>query len=120
MNFFQKRARLKNANYLELRPIRLVPEEITNNHVAILMPKFTSKFAKKYILPKLKTPHIKLKLDELSATTWLAIDGKKTVKEIAKELLQKFSGQAQPVERRLTTFLTLLYEQKLLTFTEIQ
>ena len=120
MNFFQRRTKLKNINYLDLTPIRLAQEEVANNSVIILMPKFTSSFARKYIIPKLKSPNVKLKLDKLAIATWLLIDGKKTVTEIADKLFQKFGNQIQPVEQRLTTFLTLLYEQRLITFAEVQ
>ncbi len=121
MNFFLRRAKLKNANYLELRPIRVVGEEVdSNNRVVVLIPKFTSKFAKKYFEPKLKSPYIKLKLDELASASWLAIDGNKKVSDIANELVQLFGEKIQPVEERLTKFLTQLYEQRLITFEEIK
>jgi hypothetical protein len=127
MKFLQRRAILKNANYLMLTPIKLAGAEFdaANNLVVILFPRFTSKFAQRYILPKLKSPHIKLKLDKIASATWLAIDGKKNVGDIAMELSQSIGVEEGgsdniDVEHRLTKFLTLLYEQKIITFKEIQ
>lgn len=119
MNFLQRRMRLKNANYLELTPLRIVTDEIDANNIAtILMPRFISRLAQKYLVPRLKAPHIKLKLDPLGSAAWLAIDGKKKVGAIADELTQKFSAETAIIER-LTKFFTLLYEQKMVTFKEI-
>ena len=121
MNFFQRRAKLKNANYLEVTPIRVLNEEVDeNNLVTILIPKVTNSFAKKYFEPMLKSPVIKLKLDEIGSASWLAIDGKKKVVEIATELVQKFGDKIDPVEERLTKYLTTLYEQRFITFQEIK
>lgn len=121
MNFFQRRAKLKNANYLEVTPVRVLKEEVDeNNFVTILIPKVTNRYAKKYFEPMLKSPLIKLKLDEIGSGSWLAIDGKKKVAEIAAELVQKFGDKIDPVEERLTKYLTTLYEQRFITFQEIK
>ena len=121
MNFFQRRSRLKGANYLELRPIRNAKEEVdSDNNVTILIPKFTSPFAKKYFEPILKTPVIKLKLDELGSAAWLAMDGIKNVNAICSELVVTFGDKIQPVEQRLTQYLTQLYNHKLITFEELK
>lgn len=121
MNFFQRRAKLKNANYLEVTPVRVLSEEIDENSlVTLLIPKVTNRIAKKYFEPMLKSPVIKLKLDEIGSASWLAIDGKKKVSEIASELVQKFGDKIDPVEERLTKYLTTLYEQRFITFQEIK
>ncbi len=120
MNFFKRRAILKNANHLMLTPVRFVGEEVDqNNFVALLIPKFTNNFAKKYFQPRSKSPFIKLKLDELGSASWLAINGEKKVSEIADELEKKFGEKIHPVEERLTKFLSLLYNHKLILYKEI-
>lgn len=121
MNFFQRRAKLKNVNYLEVTPVRVLKEDVDeNNLVTVLIPKVTNRFAKKYFEPMLKSSVIKLKLDEIGSASWLAIDGKKNVAEIAAELVQKFGDKIDPVEERLTKYLTTLYEQRFITFQEIK
>lgn len=124
-DFLRRRAILKNANYLTLTPVRLAEEEIDEegSKVAILMPRFVSAFANKYFLPKRKSTHTKINLDQLSGITWLLIDGEKNVEEIAQELHEKCSDKITSItdaEQRLTKFLTFLYTQKLITFRELQ
>lgn len=121
MNFFERRKILKNTSAFDLTPIKLVEHEIAeNNLVTLLLPKFRNKIAVKYFQPKIKSPNIKLKLDEIGSAVWLAIDGKKRINAIAAELVNLFGDKIQPVEERLPKFFTQLYEQKLITFEEIK
>lgn len=119
MNFLRRRSLLKKINALDLTPVRFMAEEIdANQTIYVLMPRFTSRFAKRYIVPHLKTPHIKIKLDTLGSAAWLAIDGGKTIGAIAHELTQQFQAEAEIIER-LTKFFSFLYEQRMITFKEI-
>ncbi len=121
MNFFERRAVLKNINYLEVRPIRNYGETVDeNNFVTVLIPKFKNRFAVKFVLPYMQHKFFKVKLDELGSAAWLLIDNKKSVGEIATELVKQFGEKIQPVEERLTRFFTGIYEQRLITFLEIQ
>lgn len=119
LSFSKRRKILKKANYLDLHPLKLHNEEINDNLVTVLIPKFQNKYIVEYIVPKLKSPDIKLKLDEIGSVTWLLLDGKKDVRTISKLLLEKFGEKIEPVNQRLTKFLTSLYEQRLITFQEI-
>ncbi|MBI3123224.1 MAG: PqqD family protein [Ignavibacteriales bacterium] len=121
MNFFERRKILKNTSAFDLTPIHLVKHELNENKlVTVLIPKFQNKLAVKLFEPKLKSPNIKLKLDELGSAVWLAVDGKKKVGVIARELVDAFGDKIQPVEERLPKFFTQLYEQKLITFDELK
>jgi hypothetical protein len=121
MNFFQRRKILKNTSAFDLTPVYLVQHELgENNLVTVLIPKFTNKVTVKLFEPRLRVPHIKLKLDELGSAVWLAIDGKKKVGSIATELVNAFGDKINPVEERLPKFLTQLYEQRLITFEELK
>lgn len=119
LSFSERRKILKNANYLDLHPLKLHNEEINNNLVTVLIPKFKNKFIVEHIVPKLKSPEIKLKLDEFGSATWLLLDGSKDVRTISKILLEKFGDRIEPVNQRLTKYLTNLYEQRFITFKEI-
>jgi len=120
LSFSERRKILKAANYLELTPLRLKGEEITEeNLVNIIIPKFQNKFAARFVVPYMKSPIIKLKLDELGSAAWMLIDGKRKVAEIAQLLLEKFGDKIEPVNERLTKFLTGLYEQQFIIFQEI-
>ena len=121
LSFIERKKILKNANYLDLRPIRNYSEEISDdNLVTILIPRFKNQFAAKYILPKMKGKYFKLKLDEIGSAAWLLINGKSNVAEIMKDLDAKFGEKIQPVDERLIKFLTQLYQQRLITFEEIK
>lgn len=120
LSFSERRRIFKGANYLDLTPLRLHKEEFSEeNLVTVLIPKFQNRFALRFIVPRLKSQVFKLKLDELGSAVWLSIDGRKTVDQIAKQLLKKFGDKIEPVNERLTKFLTGLYEQRLITFQEI-
>jgi len=78
LSFSERRKILKGANYLELTPLRLHSEEISEeNLVTVLIPKFQNRFAVRFIVPKLKSQVFKLKLDELGSAVWLSLDGKR-------------------------------------------
>lgn len=120
MNFFQRRALLKKTNFLDLTPISIVSKEINDKHiVTLLVPRFKRGLAQKHIVPRLKNPNIRIKLDELGSATWLAIDGQKNVNEIVNALTLELGDKIQPATERITQFLSLSYQQKLITFKEI-
>jgi hypothetical protein len=108
------------VNYLELTPVRIYEHELdTKGLVKVIVPKFTNKFMVKFIVPKLKTPMMGIKLDEFGSETWLQIDGEKKVEEIAKNLFIKFGEKINPVEERLTVFLSQLKDYKFISFKEL-
>lgn len=118
-SFFKRRKILKGVNYLALTPVRLKDyEDLGDGKVAIIFPKFKNN-KWRFLIPKYKSDHIKIKLDELGTATWLAIDGKRTVKEICEYLDHKYGERIHPVEERTTKFLTTLYEQRYISFAEL-
>ncbi|HPI38742.1 MAG TPA: PqqD family peptide modification chaperone [Ignavibacteriaceae bacterium] len=121
VGFLQRRKILKNQNALDLTPIRKYSEETDESGlVSIIIPKFKNKFVREHILPKLKSPEVKVKLDELGSASWLLFDGKNTVSLIAQKLVEKFGDRIQPVEERILKYTTNLYLNGFITFKEIQ
>jgi hypothetical protein len=119
--FNRKEKDLSDINYLELTPGRLfdhIMEE--NGKVSVLIPRFTNKILIKTISPMLKSPFVKTMFDEFGSQVWLEIDGKKKVLDISTSLKQKFGERIEPVEERLTKFLTQLYNYKFVSFNEIK
>jgi hypothetical protein len=111
---------LKQANYLALRPItRHKHETDENNNVCVIVPKFKNKLFVKFLVPPKKSPHFRIKLDELGSAVWLCIDGKRGVGEICNLLTEQLGDKIQPVEERVTKFLSLLYKQGFITFAEL-
>lgn len=120
-NFMKRRRVLKGANLLELTPIKKYEFEINEDElVTILVPKFTNKFLSDNLMPRLKKPHMRVKLDKFGSALWLIIDGNKTVSAVGESLVQKFGEDIQPVEERLSKFITVLYEQRFITFNELK
>ncbi len=120
LNFFQRRRILKGVNYMNLTPIRFKQhEDIEDGTVAIIFPKFKNERLQSFLVPGNKSKFIRIKLDELGTASWLAIDGKKTVKDICDLLENKFGERIQPVEERTTKFFTSLYEQRYISFKEL-
>jgi hypothetical protein len=121
LNFFERRKILKNVNYLDIIPYRVHKEEIDENGlVTVLIPKFKRKFVND-ILTGIGKPHeVRIKLDEFGSVTWLQLNGRQNVSDIAKKLIIKFGEKIQPAEERLTKFLTNLYLQGFISFNEIK
>jgi hypothetical protein len=119
--FNRKKKELSDINYLQLTPGRLfdhVMEE--NGKVSVLIPRFTNKILVKTLVPMLKSPFVKTMFDEFGSQVWLEIDGKKKVLDISTNLRQKFGEKIEPVEERLTKFLTQLYNYNFVSFNEIK
>lgn len=118
---FKKNKKLSEVNYLELTPVRnynhIVEDE---SKVAVLVPRFTNKFLVKYLVPKLKSPDIKVKLDKFGSAAWLKADGNRNVQTICDELLSEFGEDINPVIERVTKFYSQLYQYKFISFKELK
>ncbi|MEJ5287510.1 MAG: hypothetical protein CH6_0539 [Candidatus Kapaibacterium sp.] len=111
----------KNLNYLEMHPFRNYEYEFrTENLVDVLVPRFTNKFARKYILPKMKNPFIRANLDELGSYLWLQIDGKTSVAKLIEIMVAKFGETVEPATERVLLFLTQLYKAGFINFLELK
>jgi hypothetical protein len=123
MNLFQRRKILKKANYLELTPVRVLDHEIREDgKINIMLPRFKNKIAKRMLKPPKKSDHIPIKLDDVGSAIWLMIDGKLRVMEICEQMQSLYPEKMQPVEEtemRVTQFLSLLYQQRYISFREI-
>ncbi|MEJ5304317.1 MAG: PqqD family protein [Ignavibacteria bacterium] len=117
ISFKRKSKEKVEVNLWELIPIRKFDfEKSENNLITILIPKFTNKFLVRHLMPRLKYPFFKVKLDEIGSAVWLEIDGKKKVGEIAQILEEKFGAKIQPIEERLSKFFTQLKFHQFIDF----
>jgi len=120
VGYFARRKILKNANFLDLTPVPLFGHEIDQNgHAIILIPRFQGFITRRLLQPRLKNPYIKLELDTLGTAAWLLLNGKNTVREVCQELRSRLQEKIEPAEDRVTRFLSQLYNQKLIVFSEI-
>jgi hypothetical protein len=123
LNFFQRRKILKKANYLDLTPLRKMQfEPLEDGKVDILMPRFSHTLWKRALQPHWKQEIIRIHLDEVGSAIWLEINGSIPVSEICYKVQTAHPEKLQPpdeTEKRVTQFLSLLYQQRYITFNEI-
>jgi Coenzyme PQQ synthesis protein D (PqqD) len=123
MNFFQRRNILKNVNYLDLTPVRLMEDRLTDKgKIDILLPRFKSRFWNQVYKNSKKGEFIYIHLDEIGSAIWNSIDGNLSVQSICNEMKEKHPDNLQPAEeteKRVTDFLSLLYREKYISFREI-
>ena len=117
--FFRKKIDT-TINYLELTPVRNYDHVIEDSRlISVLVPKFDIKWLDKIMSNIIKSRFFKAKLDEFGTETWLEMDGNKSVHLISEHLSQKFGEKINPVDERLTKFLSELYKYNFITFKEI-
>ncbi len=119
MNFsFLKKKKRNHINYLELTPFRKLEHiERDDGLVDVLVPKFKNEFFIGLIPPG-KSRHIRANLDEIGTSVWLLINGENKVLNISKTLQEKFGDRVEPVNDRVTNFLTQLYQNGFISFNE--
>jgi hypothetical protein len=119
MNFFQRRKILRRLNTLDVTPVRCCGHEIDgDSHVIVVVPKFRKEWINEFFLGR-KPRNFRVKLDKSGTAIWLLINGSRTVDEICKELVQQLGDEVQPVEERVSKFISVLYEQRYITFKEL-
>jgi hypothetical protein len=120
LSFFERRKILKNTSMLDLTPFCKIGHELDEAGLATLLyPKFKNDKVSKYMLGN-RSPFIKMKLDEIGTASWLLVDGKKKVSEIVDILNEQFGEKIKPAHERLGKFLSQLYDNKYISFIEIQ
>ncbi len=107
----------RTINLLELVPVRTISwEKSQEGLVVLLKPKFRHSFFVKHILPRLKKPHYKIKLDSIGSFVWERCDGRRTVKELAESMSQEFGENVEPLLDRLTLFLQNLEKNRFIYY----
>ena len=120
LTFTERRKILEGKNSFELTPVRNYQfNSDEKSKVTIIIPKFKNKFIIKYLVPLMKSPEIKLDLDDYGSFFWMQIDGSTTIAEITKRMKEKFGDGFTDAENRISRFTTQLYKQRLITFQEI-
>jgi len=102
----RKKSEYPEINLLELIPVQNIAWEKNEKELIVLLkPKFKHPFLQKNILPRLKNPYFRIKLDKIGSFIWEYCDGKKTVKELGEKLKEKFGDDVEPLYDRLALFL---------------
>lgn len=120
LSFKERQKFLKNVNTLDLTPFRLHSEEVEKDGlVTVIMPKFKNRLAKKYIDPLIKSTDFRIKLDKFGSAVWMKMDGNLKVGNIIDEVSIAFGSEIQQANERVTKFIFQLYEQRLISFNEL-
>lgn len=102
----RRRNALPEVNLLDLIPKRMIEHEVgEDNLVTLLAPRFKNACLRKWLEPRMKRPYLKIKLDEIGSAVWLLFDGKRSVKEIARPLRERFQEKIEPCYDRLGPFM---------------
>ena len=111
---------LSEINLLELTPVRNIKWEKTAvGLIVLLKPKYKNPFMEKNILPHMKRPYFKVKLDEIGSHLWENCDGRRLGRDIAKLQQQKFGDKVEPLYDRISIFLKTLERHRFITFKEL-
>jgi len=78
----------------------------------LLVPRFRKGLLAKWLQPRLKSKHIKVKLDEIGSFAWRRFDGKTSFESIVEEMQGQFGSRVEPAEDRLKKFCAILYKDK--------
>ncbi len=115
----------RKVNYLEQVPLRNVEYiEEQGQRITLLIPKFKSERLRRILVPRSRSPYIKVRLDELGSLVWQQIDGVKTVGEICELIGHEEAAPEKPIsqghnhsiEERMTRFLSELYKSHFILF----
>jgi len=124
VNFFQRRKILKKTNALDLIPLRLMEwEPREEGKIDILLPRFKRHWLQRITGALKRKRFIHIKLDTFGSATWVLIDGVLTVAEISARLNETFLNKVsspQETSERISKFMTMLYQQRFITFRQIQ
>ena len=106
----------KRRNIANFIPQRAVEHEVTEaGIVKVLVPRFRTVWMQ-WVQKRLKSPHIKVALDEVGSLAWLHIDGKNSVVDIGKVMDEKFGERVRPVEERLGLYFGSLMRNQFITW----
>ncbi len=107
----------KTINLLNLVPVRNIKWDKNDEGLVVLLkPKIKNPFLAKHILPRLRHPYYKVKLDSVGSFVWERCDGKLTVQEVADDMKAKFGEQVEPLYDRLNLFLQSLEKNRFIFY----
>lgn len=110
-----------DVNLLELVPEQIVKSEIEEDGiVTVLGPRFRSGLMKRLVGSRMKSPYFRIKLDDIGATVWESIDGKRNIGVIAQILRDKFGERIEPCHDRLAVFFTHLELSRYIRYTNLE
>ncbi len=102
-------------NLLTMIPAPAVESEIRDGLAVLLLPRTPNRFLARIFPPARRPRVVKIHLDEFGSFVWSAMDGRRTVYDIAAALRERFGGDVEPVYERLGLFINLLARRRLIS-----
>lgn len=97
------------VNLLELKPRRNVKWEFdAEGNAVLLVPRFSNRLLRAWLLPLLAKPNFRVKLDMMGTAFWRRCDGASTVLRISEQMSAQSGSDLDDVIERLGHFLARL------------
>ena len=87
-------------------------EDGPDGGAVLLVPRFRWGPFARWLQPRLKNKHMRVKLDEIGSFVWRQFDGRKSFADVVAAMESHFGQRADPAPDRLQRFLTVLYKDK--------
>jgi hypothetical protein len=84
--------------------------------VTVLVPKFTSRFARRWFVPLLAKPDLRVHLDAVGSFVWDQCDGTATIREIGARVAARFGGDTDARREDVIRFVRKLVREESLSF----
>jgi hypothetical protein len=91
-------------------------EDHDDGRVTVLIPRFSGRLTRRWLMPLFRRPHVRLRLDDIGSFVWLACDGRTSVGELARALESRFGGEPADAQHRVTSFVRKLARITCITF----
>jgi Coenzyme PQQ synthesis protein D (PqqD) len=104
-------------DFLALRPFRRHPAvDGSGERVTVLVPKFTSRFARRWFVPLLARPDLRVHLDDVGSFVWRQCDGSASLREIGERVVARFGGDPEARRAEVARFVRRLAREESLAF----
>jgi hypothetical protein len=84
--------------------------------VTVLVPKFTGRFTRRWFVPLLAKPDMRVHLDAVGSFVWRQCDGLATVRAIGDRVAERFGGEREARRLDVVRFVRKLVREESLAF----
>lgn len=115
--------RRQARNFLDMIPLRNVSEFTREgDRITLHIPKFKSRWMIKWFIPRRRSTHFRIHLDETGSKIWDLIDGNNDTREICRRMAEIVNSEPARtnLELRITEFLRQLYKNRFIIFKQLE
>ncbi len=91
-------------------------EDREDGLVTVLVPKFTSRLARRWFVPLLAQPDMRVHLDALGSYVWRQCDGVASVRAIGERVAERFGGDPEARRVDVVRFVRKLVREESIVF----